>query len=416
MGKERKMTFDVVAMEQEDAVDLLVKLGAPGVDRARRGGGRHIQVALDVGEMMNPRKLFPALRGIHYLTQRLTEGDTFGLVTFGASNEVAFPAGPVGDSEALREVLGKLHPFGLAEPTAGLLLAVRECQRIGARESAIVMISDSTLSAGSPREASIISGMADGAREQGFKVSTICMENRPSALLGRIAAAGGGRARVSSDGTAAARALMRALPGLANKPIRAVSLTVRPGPEVASCNLPDPWPVADSEDGLTLELGDMRAGETLALDFHLEIPGLAELGHREVIEIEAQWTDFKSKRTESARTSIRVNVPEDEPGGKPVDYELKLDLSGPETPQPESGGKASQPPSLNRPRREKKPRRPIPRALEERMEEMVREQTRAEVRRHLGELGYEQLREPGQGPPDAGGENHWPDDDQAGGG
>ena len=91
------MTFDVVAMEQEDAVDLLVKLGAPGVDRARRGGGRHIQVALDVGEMMNPRKLFPALRGIHYLTQRLTEGDTFGLVTFGASNEVAFPAGPVGE-------------------------------------------------------------------------------------------------------------------------------------------------------------------------------------------------------------------------------------------------------------------------------------------------------------------------------
>ena len=262
MGGKQKMKFDVVALEQEHALDLLVRLAAPGVDRARRSGGRHIQVALDVGETMNPMKLFAALRGIHYLVERLSDGDTFGLVTFGAQNEFAFPAGPVGDGESVQEVLGEIRPFGLAEPTAGLLMAIRECQRIGAGESAIVLISDSNLSAGSPRETSIISGMADGAREQGFRVSTICMEKRPNPLLGKVAKAGGGRARVATDGAVAARALIRALPGLANKPIRAVSLTIRPGPEVTEFSLPNPWPTIEREDGITFELGDLREGES----------------------------------------------------------------------------------------------------------------------------------------------------------
>ncbi len=134
-----------------------------------------------------------------------------------------------------------------------------------------------------------------------------------------------------------------------NKPIRAVSLMVRPSLEVASLSLPEPWPVADGEDCLTLNLSEMRAGETLFLDFHLEIPELAELGHEDVIEIEARWTDIKTKRTESARTRIWVNIPEDEPGGEPVDYELKLNLSGPENPQPDSGAEADLPPSPDLP-------------------------------------------------------------------
>jgi len=404
------MKLDVVALEQKDAVELLVRLAAPGADRARRG--RHIQVVLDVGETMNPMKLFSALRGIHYLVERLAVGDTFGLVAFGAQNEVAFPAGQVGDGEAVKEVLGEIRPFGLAEPTTGLLMGIRECQRIGAGQSAIVLISDSNLSAGSPREAQIMAGMADGAREQGFRVSTICMERRPNALLGKVAAAGGGHARLATDGAVAARTLMRVLPGLANKPIRAVSLTLRPGPEVAKCSLPKPWPTVERDDGITFELGDLRDGETRNLDFHLEVPGLADLGHREIVDIEAEWTDFRTKRTESATTRIRVNAPEDEPGGGTVDYDLKLDLSGPDVPRRESGKVGNRTSGPSRPRRQDNPRRPIPPALEERIAEMVSGQTREEVERQLRKLGHEKSREARQGPPRTGGEDQWSDGGQ----
>lgn len=407
MGRKEKMKLDVVTLEQEGAVELLVRLAAPGADRGRQG--RHIQVALDVGETMNPLKLHSALRGIHYLAERLSDGDTFGLVTFGARNEVAFPAGPVGDGEALKEALGEIRPFGLAEPTDGLLMGIRECQRIGTGESAIVLISDSNLNAGSPRDAQILAGMADGAREQGFRVSTVCMERKPNALLGKVAAAGGGRARLATDGAVAARALTRALPGLANKPIRAISLTLRPGPEVAECRLPGPWPTVECEDGITLELGDLREGETCNLNLRLQVPGLAELGHREVIEIEAEWTDFRSRRIESAKTSIEVNVPEDEPGGGSVDYELKMDLSGPEKPRQDPGQPAIQPPRSSRPKRPNKPRRPIPKALEERMEEMVREQTRVEVHRRLRELGHDLPQGSHRGPTASSDEGQWPD-------
>ena len=144
-----------------------------------------------------------------------------------------------------------------------------------------------------------------------------------------------------------------------------------------------------------------------------------------MVEIEAEWTDFRSRRTESAHTSIRVNIPEDQPKGNPVDYDLKLDLSGPEPSQtnrprqkPRSGqSDANQQRAgsdQQRSRRQGKPRRPIPKALEERVEEMVRERTRAEVQRQLRELGHDQPREPRQGPPDVGGEEQWPEGGEPG--
>lgn len=385
MERKPKLDFDVVTLEQQDSVELLVRVAAPATRDPRNAAGRHLQVVLDVGETMHPKKLFPALRGIDQVVSRLSDDDTFGLVTFGLSNEVAFPAGPVGDGSAVEEVLGEIRPIGLADPTAGLLLGIRECQRIGARRSAVVMISDADLSAGDRRESQVIVGMAGGAREQGFPVSTISMGPRPGNLLRQISRHGGGRAHLAGDGSAVAGVLAGVLPGLLDRPIRALSLSVRTSIEVEQFSLSGDWPVLDLDGETTLELGDLRAGESVGTTVRLRVSGLGDIGHLEIAELELEWTDVTTKCTQSALAPIWVNLPEGASGCGEIAYQTKLDFELARDMLPDTAEDMKE--DGARPRRTRRPTsRPIPPTLEARVEELVRERTAIEVERQLREL------------------------------
>ena len=381
---KRGLNFNVVSLERGDGAELLVSVEAPAVDGTRHRDSHHLQVVLDIGETMNQRRLlFAALRGIDYLVSQLPEGDTFGLVTFGATNEVAFPAGPVGDGSTVKEVLGGIRSFGLAEPFGGLLMGIRECQRIGVHNSSIVLISDSRLRTDGQRDRQMLIGLAGGALEQGMPVSTICMDPRPGAILRQVARQGGGQATQTTDGGATTRALMKSVPGLAEKAFRGISLTVRCTPDVAGFDTPAPVPSIELGDGITYELGDLGEGESRSIDFRLEIPELASIGPREVAEIELRWTDMKEKRTETARADIWANALEGGPGGGATERSTEMAFSGPDYTErlPEDDESDGLPPGDNRQR--PAPRRPTPSAAQRRIREIVTEQVRLEVERQL---------------------------------
>jgi len=393
---KRNLNLNIISFERKDGADLLVGIKAPG----RRRDGRHLQIVLDIGESMNPAKLFPALRGLHYLLGELGEKDTFGLITLGVEARVAFPAGPVTDVEELHEMFSGVRPFGPSEPTAGLLTAIRECQRIGARAAAIVLISDSNLNCATPRESQMIVGMAEASREQGFRVSTISMERKQNPLLAKIAREGGGRSSKVTDGGDMSRALAKAQPGLANKPIRSLNLTFRASPDVTQVSLLDPRPTVELDDDITVELGDLRDGEALRLTFKLDIPDLAELGHSEVGEVELQWTDFRTMSIESVKTTVHVNCPPDGTGGGSLEFDTKMDLSGSKDPREKSTSSRG---TTGRPeQRQKKPRRALPGSIRAQIAQTVRGQVRSEVERQLREHQAEQPDEPQTVRPDSG--------------
>ena len=240
-------------------------------------------------------------------------------------------------------------------------------------------------------------------------MSTVCMDGKPGPLLGQIARAGGGRAGQASDGGGASRALMKTLPGLAEKPFRAVSLTVRAWLEVEHFSIPQNWPSFDHEEGITFELGDMDEGDFRSLDFHLDIPGLADLGHHDIAEVEAQWTDCRTRRIESARTSVWVNIPEEESAGGEIEYGTRMNFPRPSPAGEPSANAADGSDAQRRRPRPEQPRRKIPKALEKRVAEIAREQASLEVERLLRQADGQPQDESRSGQPERSDERKWPD-------
>lgn len=385
---KRRPNLSIASYEREDGADLLVGVQAPG----ERRPSRHLQVVLDIGESMGPMKLFPALRGLHYLLGELSGKDTFGLVTIGKDAQVAFPAGPVTDLEELHEIFNGVRPFGPSEPTSGFLTAIRECQRIRAPKTAIVLISDSHLKCVTRGESHMIVGMAQACREQDFRVSTISMERKPNQLLTNIAQRGGGRSSQATRGSEVSAALATAHPDRGNTPIRSLSLTFRPSPDVIELRQLDSRPVVPGADGITVELGDMRYGETDRLAFELDIPDLAELGHAEVGEVELQWTDIRTASIESVKTAVKVNCPTDGSGGAPMVFETKMDLS--RRKDPDGTSEPTRGPAGRPDQRRKRTHRALPASLKEQIAKTIQEQVRSEVERQLRENQPEQTDDP----------------------
>ena len=218
------------------------------------------------------------------------------------------------------------------------------------------------------------------------------MGSRPGNLLRQISRQGGGRAHLASDGSAVVGVLGGVLPGLLHRPIRGLSLTLRTSVEVETFSLSGEWPVLDLEGELTHELGDLRAGEARDLTLRLGVPGLSNIGHLDIAELELEWTDLTTRQTRSALAPIWINLPEGGSGCGQIEYETKFDFEPARDMLPNTAEEMAEDRTASR-RHRRPTSRPIPPALEARVEELVRERTAIELERALGELKPEELTE-----------------------
>ena len=404
--------YEVVAIEGRDRVEMMLRLKAPDPPE-EAASPFHVQIVLDTSESMHPRKLFPALRGIDYLLTEMRMEDRIGIVTFGGGAKLACPGGMAWEGEETREAMRQIRPFGLAEPGPGLMIGVRETGRntVGDR-GAIFFISDSHLGSGDRKLAGELAGMAAGALKAGFTVSTLSMDGRPNPVLKTIAKAGGGEFVATDDGQKVARLMLEKLPSSVGKRIYGVELTVDDlgcGTEVQVKD----YPTEEYDDGVIAQIGDLANGERREVLFRLEVPGMEEMHDDHAASIKLKWSDTGRNKAFWASMPLKVNGYPADPRphvrelfntdpeeGVLFDFEPveipaeELETRNParrigQTPGSEGGGSPKERAEAARRRRERSrllADGELPADLEEKVMEMVREQTSKETARILDEI------------------------------
>ena len=299
--------YEVVAMEDEEKLEVMLRLKAPDPP-LEEAGPYQVQVVLDTSESMNPRKLFPALRGVDYLASHLREDDRIGIVTFGGGADLALPAERVEDGEGVREALRELRPFGVADPVAGLLMGLKELRRstIPGR-GAIYLVTDGALLRGDEAVSHQLAGLAASAREAGFPVTVIAMDGKGSGYLSAIAHKGGGRMAGMSDGARVCEVMLEQIPGRRKDRIRGLEVVVEGSEAVRSVQMlgsdePEPY-----GDGVLCEVGDLRDGQTRDVLIELEVEGLEQTGDDPIAALDLKWSDLGLEKAFWASMPVKGN-------------------------------------------------------------------------------------------------------------
>ena len=298
--------YEVVAVDGGDKVEVMLQLQAPGEPESD-AEPFHIQIVLDTSDSMHPRKLFPALRGIDYLLNEMRMEDRIGIVTFGGGAKLACPGGVAWEGEETREAMRQIRPFGLADPGPGLVMGLRETDRNSVRkQGAIFFISDSQLASGDRKLAGELAGIAAGALKAGYTVSTLSMDGRPNPVLKAMAKAGGGKFVATDDGQRVTRTILEKLPSAAGKRIYGVELIV----DDLGCGTKveiDGYPTEEYDDGVIAQIGDLGNGERREIIFRLEVPGMEEMHDDHAARIELKWSDTGKRKAFWAGMPLKVN-------------------------------------------------------------------------------------------------------------
>ena len=307
-GLEKEgLAYEVIGIEGREKVEVMLRLKAPEPAEEETGPW-HTQIVLDTSESMHPRKLFPALRGIDYLASHLRGDDRIGIVTIGGQAEVALPAGPVGDGEDVRETLRQVRPFGVADPVAGMLIALKEARRDSAgMKGQIIVITDRALFVRDHKIADRMAGIAKAAMEAGFPVTVISMDGQGSGFLSGIAHSGGGRMVGTTEGQRVCEVMLERIPGERGERIRGVELVVEPCENVRSIEVKGEDPCEPREDGLLVRVGDLRDGETRDVLIEMEVDELEELEDDHVAGLNIQWSDLGLGKAFWASMPVKVN-------------------------------------------------------------------------------------------------------------
>ena len=303
------LDVDVIALEAEDQISVLLELTAPEApaDRSRPPGT--LQVVLDRSGSMADGRLEAAKQAIDSLLARLDPTDNFGLVTFDSGVQVAVPAGPLTDKNAVRQLVSALYPGSMTNLSGGLLRGIQEARRVkGDHGATIVLLSDGQANEGIV-EPGRLGSIASAAQGRGVIASTIGIGlGYDELLMDAVARGGGGNAHFAEHGDAAGAAIASEVDHLLDQVVQAASLAVRPTWDVETVRLFNDLPAAPIDGGFMVELGDFYAGEQRKLLLAIDVPAMTGLGAVTVCELELSYVALDALQTETITIPVNVNV------------------------------------------------------------------------------------------------------------
>ena len=247
------LDLEIVAVESEDQVSVLLELAAPTAKSNEPRAPAALEVVLDRSGSMQGDRLEAAKAALESLVDRLDPSDNFGLVVFDDDVQVAIPAGPLTDKDAVRYVIRSIHPGGMTNLSGGLLRGLQEARRVKADGSAtLVLLSDGHANAGVTSHEDLGS-IASDARGRGVTTSTIGIGlDYDEALLASLSKGGAGDAHFAEEGDTAGAALASEVDGLLEQVAQACSLTVRPTGDVETVRLFNDLPAVGIDDGFMI--------------------------------------------------------------------------------------------------------------------------------------------------------------------
>lgn len=304
------MDIDMVAVERDDLLTVILELAAPEATSAGRVPQAAV-VVLDRSGSMRGRRLDAAKGALTNLVSRLTDDDTFGLITFNNQAELRVPAGRVADlgRAEMTATIDAIHTGGTTDLSSGYLRGLQEVRRVcGDTGATIIVLSDGMANSGIV-DADRFREMATAAAAQGITTSSIGIGvGYDDEILSEMAIGGTGNHSFAADGDAAAAAVAGEIEGLLTKKIQAASLRIRVGDACRRVQVLNDLPWHADHDEAIVELGDFYSGEKRSLLFGFELPAMPALGLAQVAEFELTYVAIPELEALTVTLPVSVNV------------------------------------------------------------------------------------------------------------
>ncbi|HVT64343.1 MAG TPA: VWA domain-containing protein [Mycobacteriales bacterium] len=321
------LDVDLVAVEQDDAVTVMLELTAPAATDDQPRPAATVQVVLDRSGSMSGDPLFAAKLALTRLIDRLDPTDNFGVVAFDDDATVIVPAGPLTDKAAARDAVAQIEAGCSTNLSAGYLRGLQEARRVCDRAGAtIVVLSDGEANQGI-LDASQLTGIAARAQQQAITTTTIGIGlGYDEQLLAAMSAGGAGNHAFAEGADDAGPALLREVDGLLTTTVQAASLRMTLAESVTAAFIKADLPLVIREREAFVELGDLWAGEERKVLLRFGIPAIAALGLAQVATIELRYVVLPELREEIVTLPITVNVvPADLAAGRVADPRVAVE-------------------------------------------------------------------------------------------
>jgi Ca-activated chloride channel family protein len=315
------LDVDVIALEQDDVVNVLLELQSPPAAASDVPRPAHtIVVVLDRSGSMSGPRLFAAKSALVALIERLDPADQLGVVAFDTSAQVVLATRPLAEhgKASAKAAVHAITTGGNTDLSSGYLRGLQEARGAAGESGAtIVLLSDGQANAGITDPASLKQLAAD-SRTRGVTTSTIGIGlGYDEQVLVALTEGGAGNHSFAEHAEAAAVALASEVDGLLAKNVQAASLLIKPGPDVATITVLNDLPSTSAPGGILVELGDFYADEIRRLVLALEVPARASLGVAQIAELVVRYVELPALVEHVVTLPLSVNVlPGDEAAGR----------------------------------------------------------------------------------------------------
>jgi Ca-activated chloride channel homolog len=250
----------------------------------------NVSVVLDRSGSMSGPKLDYARRAAADLVRRLRPEDVVSVVTY--DDQVTTVAEPdTGNAQRdLPRQIESIHSGGSTNLSGGWLRGRELVSRNGAAPQAIrrvLLMTDGLANVGIVQPAQL-TGLCANGLESGVTTSTIGFgEDYDEELLRSMAEAGGGHSYYIENPDQAPGVFEEEIEGLLSLAAQNVEVKIQPEQFVELVNVHNNYPSHGGPNGITVTLRDLYAREPKSLLIEFFVPGLEELGARQIAQSRA---------------------------------------------------------------------------------------------------------------------------------
>lgn len=304
-------------LSAKDRASMLVEVTAPALPDRERTAPTNLVVVLDRSGSMGGDRLAHAKRALRDVIDRLSPGDTFGLVTFDDEVELVVPAGPVVDRDRIKRVIDGVEARGSTDLGAGLLRGLKEARRLEATEGVrVLLVSDGHANNG------VTDPVVLGARtgefvDLGITTSTLGMGlGYDETVLEAISREGAGNQHFAAEADTAAGAIGAECGELLGQRFLQCRLTVTCGNGVQDVTVLNDATVRPFDGGVSIELGNLAPEQTRSVVVQFDPKQAPKPGRRKVATVRVAWVlaDDLSDQSTSQTVWAQVAAPGDKPG------------------------------------------------------------------------------------------------------
>lgn len=271
-----------------------------------------VAVVMDVSGSMGARgKIAYARQAAKVLAGSMRSGDTYSLITFSDKAEVVIPATRVGHVGAVHAAIDRIEEGGSTNLYAGLVAGAEQARTglVGGKVGRMVILSDGKANVGRTDTTSLSRFIGQVSRS-GISVSTVGLgldfdEDRMSYL----ADIGGGSYDFVDDPKQLQAVFRDELESIASVVARRTRLEVTLPPGVEGLEVLG-WNAARSDDGWTVDLGDIHAGESRKIVARVRVTGSAT-PTMDVANVTARYVDVIDAKDAVSLASATARVTTD---------------------------------------------------------------------------------------------------------